>query len=471
MTLWSRVKAFLLAGAPKSAGGLLAGIMQGGVAPKRGTRELLRAYKQVPWLRAVVGRINQDVASTPLVLYRPSGSAGAKQRARRYLLGRVGPRRQEQLRRMAEWGDVEPVEKHPALDVLRTWNPALGRSGSLIAVQAWRDLKGEAPIVIERGADGLPLELWPIPPHWLLSLPTISVPGYRFSWQSWQRIVPEADVIYARNVDPENPYARGAGIGEALADEIDIDEYAAQHIKSFFFNRAMPDVFVSMENATPAEVERFRAVLLEKYQGRGRGHQIHPTNLKLSVQEVGQTFKEQQLVELRGAGRDTFIQVYGVPPEVVGVVENSNRATIDAADFLYAKRTLCPRMDAMCDTLQPVVDEWDDGLVLGYDSPVEEDRAFQKDVMLSKPELFTKNEIRALASMPPVEGWDDEFAEPAMAASPFGAPALPAGDEPNDDDDEQFEEEEEDDVERGRSLRQAGLHRGRHRRRAPPAAA
>ena len=32
-----------------------------------------------------------------------------------------------------------------------------------------------------------------------------------------------------------------------LADELDIDEFATKHLKSWFFNRALPDVFLSVE--------------------------------------------------------------------------------------------------------------------------------------------------------------------------------------------------------------------------------
>jgi hypothetical protein len=37
------------------------------------------------------------------------------------------------------------------------------------------------------------------------------------------------------------------------------------------------------------------------------------------------------------------MQVYGIPPEKLGIVENSNRSTIDSADYLFAKSILVPQ--------------------------------------------------------------------------------------------------------------------------------
>ena len=49
--------------------------------------------------------------------------------------------------------------------------------------------------------------------------------------------------------------------------------------------------------------------------------------------------------ELRSFERDAIIQTFNVPPELVGVIENSNRATIEAALTIMAIQVIVPRLE------------------------------------------------------------------------------------------------------------------------------
>ena len=50
--------------------------MSGNTAPRRGTAQLLEAYRQSPWLRAVVSKIAQKLAAIPWVVYAQTGRNG-----------------------------------------------------------------------------------------------------------------------------------------------------------------------------------------------------------------------------------------------------------------------------------------------------------------------------------------------------------------------------------------------------------
>ena len=52
--------------------------------------------------------------------------------------------------------------------------------------------------------------------------------------------------------------------------------------------------------------------------------------------------------------RDTIYQTYGIPPEVLGIIENSNRATADAAMYIYGILVLTPRLNKMRESPQPI---------------------------------------------------------------------------------------------------------------------
>ena len=62
------------------------------------------------------------------------------------------------------------------------------------------------------------------------------------------------------------------------------------------------------------------------------------------VKPLGISPKELDMVESRKFLRDECLQHYQLPPEVFGIIENSNRATIDASYYLTQKNVIIPRI-------------------------------------------------------------------------------------------------------------------------------
>jgi SPP1 gp7 family putative phage head morphogenesis protein len=389
--------------------GMMAGVSSGMQrAPRRGTRELMVAYREQPWLRAIIQRISQDVASVPFRLLAPTRAAGTGLVSR--AIGASRTVRQKILSDGLAGGALQELESHPLLTLVNTMNPALRAVGSFTVTQAFLDLKGEAFWVLERNGAGQAVEAWPVPPHWVTETPSVNNPTYRMSAYGWTKQIPENDVLWFRTPDLENPYGRGSGIGEALADEIDVDEFAAKHVRDWFFNGGRPSGFVSLQGAGEDEVTRFEEKWKSRYQGIGRAHQIHFTNAAIGYEDLSHTFKDQELLALRQYQADLMRQTFGVPPEILGILENSNRATIDSSFYLYAKGVLTPRLVAMCDALQGLASEFDSRLVVDFVSPVPDDLEFKKSAMVALPTNFTVNEHRALAGQSPIDGGDVLFA-------------------------------------------------------------
>lgn len=434
MGVWGKLKNLFGGDAPKAAGGLLAGVMMSSQLPRRGTRELILAYKRLPWLHTGVRRIAHDVAAIPFELYRPKRKADAKSVAARFR-GAAGEVRRKMLAQVKASGEMESVFVHPFLDTLAAMNPALPGMASHIVTQQYIELAGETFWVKELNGLGLPVEYWPVPPHWMLDLPHAGNAFYRASYLGWQRSFPENAVRWIRHADPENPYGRGVGTGTALGDEMDIDEAASKHLKNWFFNGSIPPAIVNYKGMGEDELKRTKEKMVQEHRGPNQAHKLLVSNAdEMTVEVLGQTFKDQEINELRRASRDIFLQVLNIPPELVGIVENSNRATIDSANFLYSSGVLCPRKDFLVSALQPELDLYDDGLVLGYVSPVPEDREFKQKVMVAVPAVFTIDEHRALAGAAALlNGAGVELYKPAAPPDPFGAgptapgaPAAPA---------------------------------------------
>jgi phage putative head morphogenesis protein, SPP1 gp7 family len=220
------------------------------------------------------------------------------------------------------------------------------------------------------------------------------------SFRGWQGEIPESEMVWLRDPDLENPYGRGAGIAEALGDELETDEYAAKHTKTWFYNRAVPELLIGVEQGSEEELKRAKQRWEDEHRGFFRAYRSHWYRGKLDVTQLGQSFQNMQLVELRRFERDTIINVFGVPPEILGIVENSNRATIDASDYLFSRWVLVPRLEFLRAEMQErLVPMFDERLILDYESPVPEDREYNLNVARAAPYAVTVDEFRTMMGL------------------------------------------------------------------------
>ncbi len=368
---------------------ILTRILSTGSAPRRGSRELLEAYKCLPWLRAVVDRISVSTSSVPWHLYREENG---KQRI----------------------GNIPTTKSRSMVEVENPFNVLMSRPNPVMTglalrqtAQIYLELLGESFIIIERNAQGQPAELWPIPPTWVNATPSGDTPSFNISYNSLQMDVAESDMLWMSYPDPMNPYARGTGIGQTLGDELDTDEYTAKHVKSWFYNRATPELLVGVKGASENQLRGAKQAWEDAHRGAFRAFNSHWHSGELDVKQLSQTFADQQLIELRRYERDIIIHTFGIPSELLGITENSNRATIESADYLYSRWTITPRLEFWRTELQEkLVPSFGQGLFLEYDNPVPEDKEFQMNLIKVAPYAFTINEVRDVAGLGPREDGD-----------------------------------------------------------------
>jgi HK97 family phage portal protein len=388
--LWRRFGLGRRRAAGPAREGMRAAILPAGrrLPPRRGTAEFLRAYSEMPWLRAASNKVAQAVAAVEWQVARVEGE-------RRTLLP------DHPLQRLLAAGSGAGERGVPGLtglDVRKVTSLHL-------------DLAGEAFWLLERNRAGLPIATLPLPPHWVADIATPARPFYRLAVPGgFSGEVAASEIVAFREIDPERPYERGAGIARALADELDTDEQAAKHVASFLANRARPDLIVAgsgEQPLSPEEAERLELAWGAKFGGPARAGRPFFSSGPLSVTPLAQSFRDSQMREIRQFERDTIVSVFGLPPEKLGILQNSNRSTIEAADLFFAKEVLLPRLRLMREVIrQRLVPEFDARLSVDFDSPVEDDRAFRRQVMLGAREHFTRNELRALAGLPPKSGGD-----------------------------------------------------------------
>lgn len=298
--------------------------------PRKNTDGILNAYNHGPWLRTVVHRIAVGMASTEWrVLARKSGG---KYRDMSQLAFATRKERVRELLAIKKAGELVDVKAHPAMGILTQNTKFITGYALKELTSIYLDTVGEAFWAIQRNKAGAPMAAWPIPPHWVSfePVPTEKAGEYLYQYRirhaGYNETLEADDVIHWCIPDPANPYGRGIGQAHALVDEVDIDEYSAQHLKTFFYNRARPDVIISSDNLSPGQTKQLEDSWLSKSQGFFKSYLPFFLGRKIDVHQLTQSFDNMQLTELRRHTRDIFQQTYGLPPELIGNVESSNRS-------------------------------------------------------------------------------------------------------------------------------------------------
>ena len=402
-------------------------------APARNTADLIRAYNEMPWLRAVASRVGHATATTPWKLYVVRNSQGKAIQSHKMQTADFAQRR-EFIRKAAKNGDIEEIEDHPALRFLRGGNQYITSLEAGKLTQVYLDLVGEAFLLVERGPFNVPTAWWPIPPSWVKDTPR---PGHDFfvmNVNGTEKQIPMSEMIWLRDPNPVNPYERGTGIARALADELDTDEFAAKHIKDFFYNGARPDLLVTADGLSPQDTSRMEEDWNRKNRGLHKNRRAHFLNKKVDIHEFSQDFRSMEMTNLRKYERNTIINVYGVPPEILGIIESSNRATIESASYIFARWVLVPRLEMQRATFQErLIPQFDDRLILDFESPVDEDKQFRLETMKAAPYAFNMDEFREMAEFEELP--DDKGKQHAVQFNQIfttfgGEPTAPEGPEP-----------------------------------------
>ena len=319
--------------------------------PDRNSQEFLETYGKSPRLSPVT-KISTDLSNVSGKLFRVKAN-----------------------------GDRDEITDHPFLDFMARPNPLpyMTRSAFWKLHETYLMIKGEGQAVIERDAAGYPAELWPIPPHWVADIPRLDFPYYTIrSRDGLQRLVPVADMFIVRQLNPLDPYGRGLGDAEPVADEIETDEYMAKWAKKFFFNDATPPVLMSAPGITKDEYDRFTAAWNDRHRGVGNSHKMGIIPRDVTVNKLVDSQREMDFTESRKDLRDAVNAHFGVPPEILGIVENSNRATATQAKIIYAENVLTPRLLARQDAINAqLLPFWGEDLLWEYGDIVPEDTEFR----------------------------------------------------------------------------------------------
>lgn len=349
--------------------------------PRFTSSELLALYSQSIELQTILGYVARRFGAYPLYAQR----MGTDER-------------------------LKPAD-HPIAKILRRPNAFMSARACKKVQCIHYEIIGEAVAVVLAPGEDDGIDEWTYLPILPFDV-TIKADGdYRIKIGGEHWIFPPERVVHIRDLDPCDIYGRGRGRGEAASDEVQISENASKYTRTFFHNSARPEHLVMLKGSkNPQDAKDAEVDWNNRYRGVTKAWQTaHFVTGDWDIKNLTTQFKDLTMTELREYELDSLRYLWNVSPELLGKVENSNRATIQAALEIEARTSLGPRLELWAEELEyqltQIIPDSDD-IQIVFDSPMPEDRAFKLEAMWRLPGAFTVNEAREVIGMPRLKGGD-----------------------------------------------------------------
>lgn len=350
------------------AGSSLLNRLSGGNSPV----QQMQAMGNVGTLFAIVTRLANATSQVEWKLYRKSDGRG----------------------RISGSDSRKEVTTHAALDLWNRPNPFQTGQEFVESFQQHQELVGESDWVLLRDPRlEFPLEMWPIRPDRLVVNPSATefIKNYTYVGPSGERIdLEKNEVIQLKLPNPLDPY-RGMGPVQSILADLDGVKYSAEWNRNFFLNSAEPGGIIEVDKRLDDdEFNEMSSRWNEQHKGVNKAHRVA---LIEQGKWVSNAFsqRDMQFTQLREVSRDTIMEAFSMNKMMMGIVDDVNRASAEASEYVFAKYHLISRLErikqALNTKLLPMFGSTGEGLEFDYDPSV-----VPKDVEKEATELKSRVE-------------------------------------------------------------------------------
>jgi len=202
------------------------------------------------------------------------------------------------------------------------------------------------------------------------------IKGYSYSIDGKTVTYKPAQILHLKYPDPNDPY-QGIGTVQAIIDWIESDNFASEVNLNYFKNGARLGGLLSSENAiTDAQMKVLRASFENLYKGAGNAYRVAVLPKGVKYDEASSNPKDMDFANLQQVMRDKILAGFRVPKTILGGSESeTNRATAETSNYVFAARTIKPKMEMIVQQLNEfLVPRYGDNLYLDFVDPVPEDK-------------------------------------------------------------------------------------------------
>ena len=327
-------------------------------------------------------------------------------------------------------GTDEVKDEHEILDILAAPNSLLTGYNLFFKTCAHLELCGNAYWLLSGVKDefGQPTSITLLNPGTVKMLINEGVfpnqlQGYTYRQKTTDYHFKPFEVLHFEYPDPADDFS-GVGTVQSIAKWVDADNYAMEVNRRFFLNGARIGGFLESDSArTPEQLDYLKKSFDAIFKGVDSSYQTAALPKGVKFTEAAKTPKDMDFSQLSNEMQKRILGGFRVPKSVLGVTEDVNRANAEASNYIFALRTIKPKMDQIIGTLNAFfVPRFGKDIYLDYKDPVPENTDLKikemQTVVGNKP-IKTQNEVRAeYYGLDPVDGGDS--IEPTKQPAPGG---------------------------------------------------
>lgn len=302
-------------------------------------------------------------------------------------------------------GEYEEILEHPILDLLESVNDTQTGPEFRYTLATHLELTGNAYILLPdvESLEEQPKSMYLLDPSKVkLKISKLTYPwkvtGYDFSIETEKYSYNPYKIIQLKYPNPGNPFI-GLGTIQGIAEWIDNDNASTEFIRKFFSNGAQLGVIFETDMSSEEQLQELRDSFNEQHTGVDNFWKglFLPKGVKKPT--TGEKFNDIGYAEVSTSSRDKILAGFRVSKTILGAAESeTNRATAETADYVFAKRTIKPKMLLINSYLNEfLVPRFGDDIFLTFLDPVPENQEQKTNEMqksVGSLPVMTINEAR-----------------------------------------------------------------------------
>lgn len=230
------------------------------------------------------------------------------------------------------------------------------------------------------------------------------------------------EIIHDKRPNPFNEW-RGMSVLERASVYVDTEITTSTFTLNYMKNNASPSGIVSLPDMDKETFRQFAAQWREGYEGpENAGKTAFIRGSEASFKAVGATLKDVDAKVTREMAKEDVLMMLEVPKPLLGAADSSGlgRGNVETLHYIFAKEKLEPLMDRLDRIWSVILGSFgvaDGAYSVTHESPIPEDKEFiLKQSQAGVNVWLTVNEVRALQSLPPIDGGDELKIENAVPA-------------------------------------------------------
>lgn len=312
----------------------------------------------------------------------------------------------------ARGNEVIELEEHELLNLLYRINYETTKYDFLEMTSIYLDIFGSSPWIIFRNKKTKKPEQMFLARPDLLKIKRDAngyIVNYQYDTGTVKIDIDKNDVILLRNPDPRDPI-KGLSMISVVKTTADISEMAKLWNFNLLQRDARPSGIITDKEGRLSEDEAKKLIksLDRQHSGYDNVYKHLFLGGGLSFEKLTLPPKDLELLEGMKMAEREILAVFGVPKSILGLEENSNRATVMQDEINFEKYTNRPRMIKITEQLNEFfVPQFGEDLWLDFKPSIREDIELKlKEWTAGNDNWLTVNEIRAEQGKPEVEGGD-----------------------------------------------------------------